>query len=191
MPECLHQRLGLPHAADGQRLIDAHHHLWNLDTHRYPWLQDEVDPGLVDVGEQDPAVDHQQAAAELEQRHVAADGTEPAQRRDPQPGGGQRRRPVEAEALDACADQLLRVRRVGGLEVFERVARVRGEHVHEERGHEKSEDGGDDAPHDKAEHGSDSSDHSENARLVAARSRDGHGMAVIAGTEVPAITAGV
>ena len=46
MSECLHQRLGLPYAAGGQRLIDAHHHLWNLDSHRYPWLQDEVDPGF-------------------------------------------------------------------------------------------------------------------------------------------------
>lgn len=46
MPESLHQRLGLPYAAGGQRLIDAHHHLWNLDSHRYPWLQDEVDPGF-------------------------------------------------------------------------------------------------------------------------------------------------
>lgn len=46
MSECLHQRLGLPHAMDGQRLIDAHHHLWNLDSHHYPWLQDDVDEGF-------------------------------------------------------------------------------------------------------------------------------------------------
>ena len=25
-------------------IIDPHHHLWDLEQHRYPWLQDEVKP---------------------------------------------------------------------------------------------------------------------------------------------------
>ena len=27
-------------------IIDPHHHLWDLEQHRYPWLQDEVKPAL-------------------------------------------------------------------------------------------------------------------------------------------------
>lgn len=27
-------------------LVDAHHHLWDLKAHRYPWLQDAVEPGF-------------------------------------------------------------------------------------------------------------------------------------------------
>jgi predicted TIM-barrel fold metal-dependent hydrolase len=27
-------------------IVDAHHHLWDLDAHRYPWLQDAVEPGF-------------------------------------------------------------------------------------------------------------------------------------------------
>ena len=46
--------------------------------------QDQVDAGLVDVGEQHSAVDDQQLAAVLEDGHVAADGAEPAERDDPQ-----------------------------------------------------------------------------------------------------------
>ena len=41
----IHQRNGFEGVEDNPvTLIDAHHHLWNLDTHRYPWLQDSVDP---------------------------------------------------------------------------------------------------------------------------------------------------
>jgi len=29
--------------ANALALVDAHHHLWDLRTHRYPWLQDSVD----------------------------------------------------------------------------------------------------------------------------------------------------
>lgn len=25
-------------------IIDPHHHLWDLEKHRYPWLQDGVKP---------------------------------------------------------------------------------------------------------------------------------------------------
>ncbi|MBU3654484.1 MAG: amidohydrolase, partial [Limnohabitans sp.] len=25
-------------------LIDAHHHLWDLTAHHYPWLQDQTEP---------------------------------------------------------------------------------------------------------------------------------------------------
>jgi predicted TIM-barrel fold metal-dependent hydrolase len=44
MPRSLHERLGLAVVSDTPvTLIDAHHHLWNLDTHRYPWLQGPTD----------------------------------------------------------------------------------------------------------------------------------------------------
>ncbi|MHC5348238.1 amidohydrolase family protein [Metapseudomonas furukawaii] len=36
----LHERLGLPWDAEAPvTLIDAHHHLWDLSSHRYPWLE--------------------------------------------------------------------------------------------------------------------------------------------------------
>jgi predicted TIM-barrel fold metal-dependent hydrolase len=39
----LHERNGLPNlAAEGALpIVDAHHHLWDLSSGRYPWLQDE------------------------------------------------------------------------------------------------------------------------------------------------------
>ncbi len=46
--------------------------------------QDQVDAGLVHVGEQHAAVDDQQLAVVLEDGHVAADLAEAAQRDDPQ-----------------------------------------------------------------------------------------------------------
>ena len=46
--------------------------------------QDQVDAGLVLLGEEHAAVDDQQAAAVLEDRHVAADLAEAAERGDPQ-----------------------------------------------------------------------------------------------------------
>ena len=52
--------------------------------------QDEVDPGLVVGGEQHTAVDDQQSAQMLENRHVAADLADSTQRGHPQPTGGQR-----------------------------------------------------------------------------------------------------
>jgi predicted TIM-barrel fold metal-dependent hydrolase len=38
----LHERNGLPTfaAEDALPIVDAHHHLWDLDNGRYPWLQD-------------------------------------------------------------------------------------------------------------------------------------------------------
>ena len=59
--------------------------------------QDQVDAGLLDVGEQHPAVDDQQLAVVLEDGHVAADRAEPAERDDPQAALGQRRRRVQLE----------------------------------------------------------------------------------------------
>ncbi len=42
---CLHERLGLEmNGAAPITLIDAHHHLWDLDCGRYPWLQGAPDP---------------------------------------------------------------------------------------------------------------------------------------------------
>ncbi len=35
----IHEKNGLDAASGGITLIDAHHHLWNLDTHHYPWLK--------------------------------------------------------------------------------------------------------------------------------------------------------
>ena len=56
--------------------------------------EDDVDAGLVLLGEEDAAVDHQQLAGVLEHRHVAADLAEPAQRDHAQAALGQgRRRP--------------------------------------------------------------------------------------------------
>lgn len=44
LPQSLHQRLGLEQQGDAPiTLIDAHHHLWDLDSHRYPWLQEPGD----------------------------------------------------------------------------------------------------------------------------------------------------
>ena len=39
----LHERNGLPNLAaeDALPIVDAHHHLWDLGSARYPWLQDE------------------------------------------------------------------------------------------------------------------------------------------------------
>ena len=49
--------------------------------------QDHVDAGLVLLGEENPAVDDQQLALVLEDRHVAADLAEAAERHDPQGAG--------------------------------------------------------------------------------------------------------
>jgi hypothetical protein len=47
--------------------------------------QDEIDPRVVVIlGEQHAAVDQQQLARDLQNRHVAADVTQAAQRNDPQ-----------------------------------------------------------------------------------------------------------
>lgn len=35
----IHEKLGLETKSEGITLIDAHHHLWNLDLHHYPWLK--------------------------------------------------------------------------------------------------------------------------------------------------------
>ena len=51
--------------------------------------QDQVDAGLVVGGEHHPAVDDQQPAQVLENRHIAADFADAAQRGDPQPTCGQ------------------------------------------------------------------------------------------------------
>ncbi|GAA2603161.1 hypothetical protein GCM10010304_60390 [Streptomyces roseoviolaceus] len=53
--------------------------------------QDQVDSGLLLLGEEHSAVDDQQAAAVLEDRHVAADLTETAERGDSQAAFGERR----------------------------------------------------------------------------------------------------
>ncbi len=53
--------------------------------------QDQVDAGLVGLGEQDTAVDDEQPAVVLEDGHVPADFTEAAERDDPQAPSGQRR----------------------------------------------------------------------------------------------------
>ena len=57
--------------------------------------QDQVDSGLLLLGEEHPAVDDQQAAAVLEDRHVAADFAETAERGDAQAALGERRRRAE------------------------------------------------------------------------------------------------
>ncbi len=51
--------------------------------------QDQIDTGFVMGGEHHPAVDDQQSAQVLENRHIAADFTDTAQRGDPQPACGQ------------------------------------------------------------------------------------------------------
>ncbi len=53
--------------------------------------QDQVDSGLLLLREEHSAVDDQQAAAVLEDRHVSADFAEAAQRGDPQAAFGERR----------------------------------------------------------------------------------------------------
>ena len=53
--------------------------------------QDEVDTGLVILGEQDAAVHHEKPARVLEDRHVAAYLTEPAERDQAQAISGQGR----------------------------------------------------------------------------------------------------
>ena len=59
--------------------------------------EDQVDAGLLGLGEQDAAVDDQQLALELQHGHVAADLAEPAERHDAQPALGQRRRGLQVE----------------------------------------------------------------------------------------------
>ena len=57
--------------------------------------QDQVDAGLVVAREQHPAVDDQESAEMLENRHVAADFADAAQRGHPQTPRGQRPRRFE------------------------------------------------------------------------------------------------
>ncbi|MDH6188157.1 hypothetical protein M2168_001189 [Streptomyces sp. CZ24] len=57
--------------------------------------QDQVDAGLLLLGEEDAAVDDQQPAVVLEDRHVAADLAEAAERCDAQAALGQLRRGAE------------------------------------------------------------------------------------------------
>ena len=52
--------------------------------------EDQVDPGVVVLREQDATVDDEQAVGVLEDGHVAADLAEAAEGDDPQPSGGQR-----------------------------------------------------------------------------------------------------
>ncbi|BBY11130.1 hypothetical protein MMARJ_18700 [Mycobacterium marseillense] len=52
--------------------------------------EDQVDPGLVVGGKHHPAVDDEQPAQVLQNRHVAADFADAAKRGDPQPSSGQR-----------------------------------------------------------------------------------------------------
>jgi len=44
----LHERNGLPNLAaeDALPMVDAHHHLWDLSSGRYPWLQDDYHEGF-------------------------------------------------------------------------------------------------------------------------------------------------
>ncbi len=83
--------------------------------------QDQVDAGLVDVGEQHAAVDDQQLAVVLEDGHVAADGAEPAERDDPQAAVGQRRRrrsvPRSRTTRSRACRPHLRVPRVAAVSV--------------------------------------------------------------------------
>ncbi|MPM60694.1 hypothetical protein SDC9_107546 [bioreactor metagenome] len=51
--------------------------------------QDQIDAGLVVLGEQDPTVHHQQFAVDLEDGHVSADVAEPTEWDDAQGVGGQ------------------------------------------------------------------------------------------------------
>ena len=64
-------------------------------TDRTEVREDQVDAGMVLLGEQHPAVDDEQLAVELEHGHVAADLAEPAERDDAQATGGELRRWVE------------------------------------------------------------------------------------------------
>ena len=58
---CLHERLGLEmNGAAPITLIDAHHHLWDLDCGRYPWLQGAPDPGFF-LGDYQPLRRHYRA----------------------------------------------------------------------------------------------------------------------------------
>ncbi|GAB2596221.1 hypothetical protein GCM10027067_04090 [Pseudactinotalea suaedae] len=57
--------------------------------------EDQVDAGLVVLGEQHTAVDDQQPAGVLDHGHVAADLAETAERHDAQGALGQRRRGPE------------------------------------------------------------------------------------------------
>jgi hypothetical protein len=57
--------------------------------------EDQVDAGLVVLREQHAAVDDEQPALVLEDRHVAPDGAEPAQRDDAQSVRRQLRRRTE------------------------------------------------------------------------------------------------
>src|SRR5690606_38963864 len=57
--------------------------------------QDQVDARLLGIGEEYPAVDDQQAAGVLEDRHVPADLAQPAQRDDAQAATWQLRRGAE------------------------------------------------------------------------------------------------
>ena len=61
--------------------------------------QDDVDAGLVLLGEQHAAVDDEQLAVQLEDRHVAADLPEPAERRDAHGAGGERGGRAEVEPV--------------------------------------------------------------------------------------------
>ena len=57
----LHERLGLEmNGAAPITLIDAHHHLWDLDCGRYPWLQGAPDPGFF-LGDYQPLRRHYRA----------------------------------------------------------------------------------------------------------------------------------
>ena len=61
-------------------------------TDRLEVREDQVDAGVVVLGEQHPAVDDEQASVVLEDGHVAADLAEAAERDDAQAACGQRRR---------------------------------------------------------------------------------------------------
>ena len=57
--------------------------------------QDQIDSGLLGLGEQHAAVDDQQLPVVLEDGHVATDLAETAEGHDAQGSGGQRRRRAE------------------------------------------------------------------------------------------------
>ena len=59
--------------------------------------EDQVDPRLLGLGEEDTAVDDQQAPGELEHGHVAADLAQPPERHDAQPAVGQGRRSLQLQ----------------------------------------------------------------------------------------------
>ena len=98
--------------------------------------QDQVDAGLLGLGEQHAAVDDQQPAVELEHGHVAADLAEAAQRHHPQAALGQRRRGLQVQVRLGDLRRLTAGCRRSGGEVGCAAARPRsGVRVDQRRAH--------------------------------------------------------